>query len=83
MNNSACGKIKENVRNKTNVRILCNKKYYLKLTSTPSYMSQKIFGNYLVAIRESKVELTLNKPAYLRMCILELSIVLMYKFPYH
>ena len=45
-------------------------------------MSHKIFGNDLVAIRKSNVTLTLTKPAYIGMCILELSIVLMYKFHY-
>ena len=43
-------------------------------------MSHKIFENDLVAIR--KVTLTLNKPAYLGMCILDLSKVLMYVFHY-
>ena len=36
-------------------------------------MSHKIFDNDLVAIRKNKVTLTLNKPAYIGMCILELS----------
>ena len=45
-------------------------------------MSHKIFDNDLVAIRKNKVTLTLNKPAYIGMCILELSKVLMYKFHY-
>ena len=45
-------------------------------------MSHKIFDNNLVAIRKSKVSLKLNKPAYIRMCILELSKVLMYEFHY-
>ena len=40
-----------------------------KWTSKTSYMSQKIFDNDLVAICKNKV----NKPAYIRMCILELS----------
>ena len=43
-------------------------------------MSQKIFSNSLVAIRKGKVTLTLNKPAYVGMCILEMSKVLMYEF---
>ena len=43
-------------------------------------MSQKISGNDTVAIRKSKVTLTLKKPAYVGMCILDLSKVLMYKF---
>ena len=43
-------------------------------------MSHNIFGNDSVVMRKSKVTLTLNKPAYIVMCILELSKVLMYEF---
>ena len=43
---------------------MSNKKGYLKWTSKPSYMSQKIFDANLVAIRKNQVTLTLNKPAY-------------------
>ena len=43
-------------------------------------MSHKVFDNDLVAIR--KVTLTLNKPAYIGMCILELSKVLINEFHY-
>ena len=42
----------------------------------------KIFHNNLVAIHKSKVTLTLNKPAYVGMCILDLSNVLMCEFHY-
>ena len=46
-------------------------------------MSQKMFGNDLVAIQKSKVTLTLNKPAYVGMrIILDFSKVLMYEFHY-
>ena len=45
-------------------------------------MLQKIFDNDLVAIRKSKVTLMVNKPAYTRMYILELSKALMYEFHY-
>ena len=45
-------------------------------------MSQKIFDNYLVAIRKSTITLMLNKPVYVGMCILDLSKVLMYEFHY-
>ena len=41
------------------------------------FMSQKIFGNDLVATRKSKVILTLKKPANVGMCIL---VVLMFEF---
>ena len=40
----------------------------------------KNFDNDLVAICKSKTTLTLNNPAYVGMCILDLSKVLMYEF---
>ena len=45
-------------------------------------MFHKIFDNNLVAIRKSKLALKLNKAAYIGMCIVELSKVLMYEFHY-
>ena len=72
----------ENLRNRTDVRLINNEEDCLKCTSKPSFMSHEIFDNDLVAIRKSKVALTLNKPAYIRMCILELSKILMYEFHY-
>ena len=45
-------------------------------------MSHKIFDNDLVAILKKKVTLTLNRLAYIGMCILELSKVLMFEFHY-
>ena len=60
----------ENVRNKIDVKLVSNKKDYLKWASKPSYMSHKIFDNYLVVILKNKVILKLNKPAYIGMCIL-------------
>ena len=49
-------------------------------TSKSSYVSHKIFDNDLAEIRKSKVYLTLNNPAYIRMCIFELDKVLIYEF---
>ena len=82
MNNAICGKTTENLRNRINVRLVNNEKDYLKCTSKPSYMSHKIFDNNLVAIRKSKVAVKLNKPAYIGMCVLELSKILIYEFHY-
>ena len=45
-------------------------------------MSRKIFDNDLATIHKNKVTLTLNKSAYIGICILELSKVLMYEFHY-
>ena len=79
-NNAIHGKTIENLWNKVNVKLVNNKKDYLKYTWKPSYMSHKILENNLVAIRKSEVSLKLNNSAYIRICILELSEVLMYKF---
>ena len=69
----------ENLRNRINVRLVNNKKEYLKWISKPSYMLRIIFYNDLVAIRKRKFTLKLNEPVYIRMHILELTKVLMYK----
>ena len=80
MNNAIYGKTMENLRNGIDVKLVSNKKNYLKRTFKPSYMSDIIFENDLIAICKNKVTLTLNKLAYIGMCILELSKVSMYEF---
>ena len=50
MNNAVNGKTMENLRNRIDVKLINNKKDYLKWTSKPRYMSQKIFDSDLVAI---------------------------------
>ena len=73
-------KTMKNLRKRIDVKLV--RKEYLKCTSKPSYMLHKIFGNNLVTICESRLLLKLNKTAYIGMCTLELSKVLMYKFHY-
>ena len=80
MNNAVYGKTLGNLRNRIDVKLVSNKEDYLKWVSKPSYMSHKIFDNDLVAICKNKVILTLKKPVYIEMCILELSKVLMCEF---
>ena len=67
----------EDLRNRIHVKLVRNKK-----DSKSSYILDKIFYNGLVAIRKNKVTLTLKKPAYIVVCVLELSKVLMYEFHY-
>ena len=72
----------EKKRNRINVELANNEKDYLKYTSKLGYILHKKLNNNLVAIRKSKLELKLNKPTYIGMCILELSKVSMYEFHY-
>ena len=67
MNNSVLGKTMENLTKRTDVRLVSNKKDYLKWTSKPNFKSQKIFDNDLVKIRKSRVTLKLKKPVYVGM----------------
>ena len=82
MNNSVFGKTMENIRTRVDVRLVTDEKKLLKLTSKPTYVSSKIFNDNLVAVHKIKETLTLNRPAYVGMCILDLSKTLMYDFHY-
>ena len=83
MNNSVFGKTMENLHKRVDVRLVTNEKKLLKLTSKPTYVSSKILNENLVAVHKIKETLTLNRPAYVGMCILDLSKTLIYNFHYN
>ena len=83
MNNSVFGKTMENIRKRVDVRLVTDKNKLLKMTAKPTYVSSKIFNENLVAIHKIKESLFLNRPAYIGMCILDLSKTLMYDFHYN
>ena len=83
MINSVLGKTMENLHKQVDIRLLTNEKKLDKLTSKPTYVSSKIFNENLMAVHKVKETLTLNRPAYLGMCILDLSKMLMYNFHYN
>ena len=76
MNNVVYGKTMENLRNRIDVELVSNEDC-VKWTSKPSNMSH--YMDTIVAIRNVKVTLTLNKPAYVGMYILDFSKVLIYE----
>ena len=55
MDNTVYGKTTENLTKRIYVKLVRNKKDYLKWTFKSSYISHKIFDNNLVAIRETKL----------------------------
>ena len=83
MNNSVFGKTMENIRKRVDVRLVTDEKRLSKMASTPTYVSSKIFNENLVAVHKIKETLTLNRPAYVGMCILDLSKTLIYDFHYN
>ena len=83
MNNSVFGKTMENLRKRQSVKLVTDEENLLKWTSKPSFVSFKIFNEDLVAVHKMKPTLTLNRPAYVGMCILDLSKTLMYNFHFN
>ena len=83
MNNSVFGKTMENIRKRVDVRLVTDENKLLKMAAKPTYVSSKIFNKNLVAVHKIKETLTLNRPAYVGMCILDLSKTLMYDFHYN
>ena len=83
MNNSVFGKTMENIRNRVNVKLVNTKEKLKKLVAKPNYRSCKIFNENLVSVHMKKTSLTMNKPVYLGMCILDLSKIIMFDFHYN
>ena len=83
LNNSVFGKTMENIRKRVDVRLVTDKKKLSKLVSKPTFVNSKIFSEDLVAVHKLKEILTLERPAFVGMCILDLSKTLMYEFHYN
>ena len=73
----------ENLRKSINVRLVNNKKDFLKYTSRPTYITHKRFGKDYAAIHEIKPILILNKPTYIGFTVLDLIKWMMYDFHYN
>ena len=82
MNNSVFGKTMENIRNRVNVKLVNTGEQFKKLVAKPNYNGCKIFNENLVSVHMKKTSLTMNKPVYLGMSILDLSKIVMYDFHY-
>ena len=69
----------ENVRARRNVDIVSNDAHHLnRLTAKPTFKSVIQISDEICAVERVKATITLNKPIYLGLCVLDLSKVLMY-----
>ena len=75
MNNLVYGKTMVNLRSRIDIRLVSNER-------EPGYISNKTLDNDLVMLSKSKVTLTLNKPAYVGTCTLDVNKVMIYEFHY-
>ena len=83
MNNSVFGKTMENIENRINFRLVCDRKKAVELAAKPYYDRTTIFSEDIVGIHMKKTKLKYDKPIYLGMSILDLSKTLMYDFHYN
>ena len=83
MNNAVFGKTMENIRNRVNVKLVNTGEQFKKLAAKPNYDGRKILNGNLVSVHMKKTSLTMNKPVYLGMCILDLSKIVMFDFHYN
>ena len=82
MNNSVFGKTMENIRKHRDFKLVATEEQRSKLVSEPNYHTTKYFRENLLEIEMKKTKVTMNKPLYLVMTILDISKTLMYKFWY-
>ena len=84
MNNSVFGKTMENIRNRVKVKLVNTQEKARELIAKPNFKGPpKIFNENLISVHMKKTSLTMNKPVYLGMCILDLSKIIMYDFHYN
>ena len=82
MNNSVFGKTMENIRKHKDIKLVTNKKAYLRMVMKPNFKSGVLFGENLMGYEMGKIKVVKNKPVYLWQAILDLSKIVMYEFHY-
>jgi hypothetical protein len=69
MNNSVFGKTMEDMRNRVDIQLINDENKYKKIVCKPQFMQQKIYSENLVAVKQVKKTITLNKPIYIGIVI--------------
>ena len=82
MNNSVFGKTIEDIRKRTDIKLVTTPEQARKYINKPNYKGRTTFSDNLVAIHMGKTEIYMNKHVYLGMSILDISKTLMYDFHY-
>lgn len=83
MNNSVFGKTIESIRKRTSVELVHKPNRFSKLIAKPNVKRFKRFSRGLAAVDLNPVQITLNRPVYAGMTVLDISKHLMYSFYYN
>ena len=79
MNNSVFGKTMENIRKHRDIKLVTTDKKRSKLVSEPNYHTINLTSENLSIIEMKKTKVKTNKPIYLGLSILEISMTLIYE----
>ena len=82
MSNACFGKTMENVRNRVDIKLYTDEGLVEKQVAKPQFLSSKIYNKDLIAIKQERKCVKLNKPVYVGVAVLDLSKLHMYKFHY-
>ena len=82
LNNSMFGKSIEQLRNRSDIRLVSGEAQAERFIARPSFDCFRIINEDITMIKLTKTKIHWNKPSYLGFCVLELSKLLMYKFHY-
>ena len=82
LNNAVFGKTCENLLNRTEYKLVSSRNEALRLIAKPTFKDYTVYNEKLAGIHLDPYNVTLNKPSYIGIAILDLSKVLMYDFHY-
>ncbi len=82
MNNDVFGKTMENMRFRVDIRLFINKERKLKQIAKSRFEDHKLYHKDLIAVKQLKAIVKLNKPIYVGLSVLDLSKLHMYQFHY-
>ena len=86
MNNVVFGKIMKNVRKRVNIKLVTKwiGRYGAEaLIAKPNFKARTIFDENLVAVKLGQVQVLLNKPFYIGICVFDLSKICVNDFHYN
>ena len=82
LNNSVYGKTCENLKKRSDIRLVTSAEKCRKLTEKPHCQGFKIFGENLAAVQLEKVVARIDKPTAVGFKVLEMSKLIMFEFYY-
>ena len=82
LNNAVFGKTCENLFKRTDYRLVSSRKQSLDLIAKLTFKDYTVYNEKLAGIHLDPCSVTLNKPSYVGVAVLEISKVLIYEFYY-